>query len=222
MNPIASALAMAQASALVRPEPEQIHPETKCSSSRRTAPGRLSRTATRSRLSFRLPLRLATAHRIVSSPLGFPAAVEVVKAGGGGAGCCHGRWSHPDTCFSYNLTVVKTSIMLAVECNCLNVELKWGQKNYNHTGQESKGLLGVQGCHRNASGEEMAAAVHKLPGPKVEKSQLSKQDVRLLLVMCTELVNLCAKLTGKIDPAAAAMLAYVRDDIVSESKVELQ
>lgn len=55
-----------------------------------------------------------------------------------------------------------------------------------------------------------------------EKSQLSKQDVRLLLIMCTELVNLCAKLTGKIDPAAAAMLAYVRDDIASESKVELQ
>ncbi len=68
----------------------------------------------------------------------------------------------------------------------------------------------------------MAAVVSKLSGPKVEKSQLSKQDVRLLLVMCTELVNLCAKLTGKIDPAAAAMLAYVRDDIVSESKVELQ
>jgi hypothetical protein len=67
----------------------------------------------------------------------------------------------------------------------------------------------------------MAAVANKLPGPKVEKSQLSKQDVRLLLVMCTELVNLCAKLTGKIDPAAAAMLAYVRDDIVSESKVEL-
>jgi len=54
-----------------------------------------------------------------------------------------------------------------------------------------------------------------------DQSQLSKQDMRLLLVMCTELVNLCAKLTGKIDPAAAAMLAYVRDDIVSESKLEL-
>ena len=54
------------------------------------------------------------------------------------------------------------------------------------------------------------------------KSQLSKQDVRLLLVMCIELVNLCTKLTAKIDPAAAAMLAYVRDDIVSESKLELQ
>jgi hypothetical protein len=39
-----------------------------------------------------------------------------------------------------------------------------------------------------------------------EKSQLSKQDIRLMLVLCTELVNLCARLTGKIDPAAGAML----------------
>jgi hypothetical protein len=67
----------------------------------------------------------------------------------------------------------------------------------------------------------MAARVDRLE-PVTEKSQLSKQDVRLLLVMCTELVNLCAKLTGKIDPAAAAMLTYVRDDIVSESQLELR
>jgi hypothetical protein len=68
----------------------------------------------------------------------------------------------------------------------------------------------------------MAARISKKPEVVTEKSQLSKQDIRLMLVMCTELVNLCAKLTGKIDPAAAAMLAYVRDDIVSESNLELQ
>jgi hypothetical protein len=71
-------------------------------------------------------------------------------------------------------------------------------------------------------GEEMVALVNKKTETGTERSRLSKQDVRLLLVMCAELVNLCAKLTGKIDPAAAAMLAYVRDDIVSESKLELQ
>jgi hypothetical protein len=60
-----------------------------------------------------------------------------------------------------------------------------------------------------------ARAVKKLEAD-TEKSQLSKQDIRLLLIMCTELINLCAKLTGKIDPAAAAMLAYVRDDIQSQ------
>jgi hypothetical protein len=68
----------------------------------------------------------------------------------------------------------------------------------------------------------MATQVNKKLEVDTGKSRLSKQDVRLLLVMCTELVNLCAKLTGKIDPAAAAMLAYVRDDIIPESKVELQ
>jgi hypothetical protein len=67
----------------------------------------------------------------------------------------------------------------------------------------------------------MAARVNKQSVPETEKSYLAKQDVRLLLVVCTELVNLCAKLTGKIDPAAAAMLTYVRDDIVAMSKDEL-
>ena len=68
----------------------------------------------------------------------------------------------------------------------------------------------------------MAASASKKSETLAEKSQLSKQDIRLLLMMCTELVNLCVKLTGKIDPAAAAMLAYVRDDIQSETKPELQ
>ena len=64
--------------------------------------------------------------------------------------------------------------------------------------------------------------VNKKSGSDAEQSQLSKQDTRLLLVMCTELINLCARLTGKIDPAAAAMLTYVRDDIVAENKNEMQ
>ena len=68
----------------------------------------------------------------------------------------------------------------------------------------------------------MVARVNKKSESDPDKSQLSKQDLRLMLVMCTELVNLCAKLTGRIDPAAAAMLAYVRNDIVSESNLELQ
>jgi hypothetical protein len=71
-------------------------------------------------------------------------------------------------------------------------------------------------------GEKMVARVNKKLESETDKSQLSKQDLRLMLVMCTELVNLCAKLTGRIDPAAAAMLAYVRDDIASESNLELQ
>ena len=68
----------------------------------------------------------------------------------------------------------------------------------------------------------MAARVNKKLEAETDKSQLSKQDLRLMLIMCTELVNLCAKLTGKIDPAAAAMLAYVRDDMASESNFQVQ
>jgi hypothetical protein len=67
----------------------------------------------------------------------------------------------------------------------------------------------------------MAAQVNKTSELETVRSQLSKQDVRLMLVMCTELVNLCARLTGKIDPAAAAMLTYVRDDIAVENNLEL-
>jgi hypothetical protein len=68
----------------------------------------------------------------------------------------------------------------------------------------------------------MVARVNKKLESEIDKSRLSKQDVRLMLIMCTELVNLCAKLTGKIDPAAAAMLAYVRDDIASENNPKLR
>jgi hypothetical protein len=53
------------------------------------------------------------------------------------------------------------------------------------------------------------------------KSKLSESDIRCLLIVCTELVHLCARLTGAIDPAAAAMLAYVRDDIRLENKTRI-
>ena len=68
----------------------------------------------------------------------------------------------------------------------------------------------------------MALSIKNKPEMAPDKSRVSQQDVRLLLVVCTELVNLCAKLTGKIDPAAAAMLAYVRDDMKPENNAELQ
>lgn len=62
-------------------------------------------------------------------------------------------------------------------------------------------------------GEKKAEAIS-------EKSLLSERDIRLLVVVCAELVNLSARLTGRIDPSAAAMLAYVRDDILSEDKFQ--
>jgi hypothetical protein len=64
----------------------------------------------------------------------------------------------------------------------------------------------------------MPSPVTKIKELDSEQPQLSESDIRLLLVICIELVNFCAKVTVKIDPAAAAMLAYVRDDIRFESK----
>jgi hypothetical protein len=67
----------------------------------------------------------------------------------------------------------------------------------------------------------MRANMNKKEEQISEKSHLSERDIRLLLVVCTELGNLFASVTRQIDPAAAAMLAYVRDDISSESKIKL-
>ena len=64
----------------------------------------------------------------------------------------------------------------------------------------------------------MPSRIEKKEKADSETSQLSERDIRVLLVLCAELVNFCAKVTGKIDPAAGAMLAYVRDDIRFESK----
>ena len=64
----------------------------------------------------------------------------------------------------------------------------------------------------------MSSRVEKKRESDSEKSNLAERDIRLLLILCAELVNFCAKVTVKSDPAAGAMLAYVRDDIRFESK----
>jgi ABC-type sulfate transport system permease subunit len=73
--------------------------------------------------------------------------------------------------------------------------------------------------HLKRVGQEMAMHVNSKYKIYAEQSSLSKQDILLLLLICTDLVNLCVHLTGKIDPAAAVMLAYVRDDIFPKSKL---
>ena len=108
----------------------------------------------------------------------------------------------------------------AYSCNAKFDMIHFFNKNY--TRQESNLLVSVEGCELRGVEGEMAARMNKRSDSVTEKLQLSKQDLSLMLVMCTELVNLCAKLTGQIDPAAAAMLAYVRDDIASENNLELQ
>jgi hypothetical protein len=64
----------------------------------------------------------------------------------------------------------------------------------------------------------MPSGVKEKSEADAETSELSERDIRLLLILCGELVSFCAKVTGKFDPAAGAMLAYVRDEIRFESK----
>lgn len=93
-----------------------------------------------------------------------------------------------------------------------------------HTGQQSKILLSITALTsliERTQGQEMVSRFDKKKDQDSEESRMSERDVRLLLVICTELVNFCAKMTGQIDPAAAAMLAYVRDDIRFENKLRL-
>jgi hypothetical protein len=68
--------------------------------------------------------------------------------------------------------------------------------------------------------KQMAASVNIEATNEKEISQLSSQDIRHLLELCVEMVDLCARLTRKIDPAAAAMLKYVKDEITHESGLQ--
>jgi hypothetical protein len=72
-----------------------------------------------------------------------------------------------------------------------------------------------------AERREMQLKTKLKPETTQSESKLSESDIRCLLIVCTEFVHLCARLTGAIDPAAAAMLAYVRDDIRLENKTRI-
>ena len=55
-------------------------------------------------------------------------------------------------------------------------------------------------------------------------SEASGEDVRLttaeacrLVAICVELNDLCAKVTGKIDPAVASIVGYARDEVLSSA-----
>jgi hypothetical protein len=67
----------------------------------------------------------------------------------------------------------------------------------------------------------MKANMNKREEKRLDKSHLLEPDVVFCWSFAPSFVNFCASVTGQIDPAAAAMLAYVRDDILSESKIKL-
>jgi hypothetical protein len=55
-----------------------------------------------------------------------------------------------------------------------------------------------------------------------EPSKVNREDVGLthseacrLMAICVDLIDLCAKVTGKIDPAVGSMVDYARDEALS-------
>jgi hypothetical protein len=55
------------------------------------------------------------------------------------------------------------------------------------------------------------------------RSQISEEDSLRLRFLCAKLIYLCAKVTEDVDPTAAAMLAYVAEEVAPpEVKAYLQ
>jgi hypothetical protein len=48
-----------------------------------------------------------------------------------------------------------------------------------------------------------------------EDIRLTPSDACRLIAICIDLIDLCAKVTGKIDPALASIVAYARDEALS-------
>ena len=55
-----------------------------------------------------------------------------------------------------------------------------------------------------------------------EPSKANREDVGLthseacrLMAICVDLIDLCAKVTGKIDPAVGSIVDYARDEALS-------
>jgi len=50
-----------------------------------------------------------------------------------------------------------------------------------------------------------------------EEIGLTPSDACRLMAICIDLIDLCAKVTGKIDPAVASVISYARDEALSEA-----
>ena len=48
-----------------------------------------------------------------------------------------------------------------------------------------------------------------------EDIRLTPSDACRLIAICIDLIDLCARVTGKIDPALASIVAYARDEALS-------
>jgi hypothetical protein len=49
-----------------------------------------------------------------------------------------------------------------------------------------------------------------------EDVSLTPSDACRLMAICIDLLDLCAKVTGKVDPAIASIVGYARDEALAE------
>jgi hypothetical protein len=65
----------------------------------------------------------------------------------------------------------------------------------------------------------MSAAIERIPldvsKQRFEGVPLTAAQAERLLSICVDIVDLCAEVTGKIDPAVGTMVAYARDDALN-------
>jgi len=63
---------------------------------------------------------------------------------------------------------------------------------------------------------KMLKAPQRSTKPRIEEVTLTAAEACRLIDICIELIDLCAKVTGKIHPAAGSMVGYARDEALSE------
>jgi hypothetical protein len=55
---------------------------------------------------------------------------------------------------------------------------------------------------------------HKRVAPQEsEELRLSAAETRALMTICVEMLDFCARVSGKIDPTAALMVTWARDEV---------
>jgi hypothetical protein len=52
---------------------------------------------------------------------------------------------------------------------------------------------------------------------KLQEVGLTPSDACRLMAICIDLIDLCAKVTGKVDPAIASIVGYARDEVLAEA-----
>jgi hypothetical protein len=63
---------------------------------------------------------------------------------------------------------------------------------------------------------KMLKAPQRSTKARIENVTLTRAEACRLIDICIELIDLCAKVTGKIHPAAGSMVGYARDEALSE------